>query len=161
MVQDIDKKIKKNPLYKGIIIGLVIIVAALFSFIYFNNRSLNDTVKDTIAWSINDIEMIEIYDYESKELVAQYEDRDNIDQLIYTLDIENWEKAGKISADFSPKYTIEMYHDTEKQDTNNDIEEITVYGNGEYASIFITSPGGAKQNYKTKIDVSNFIENKN
>ena len=106
MVQDIDKKIKKNPLYKGIIIGLVIIVAALFLFIYFNNRSLNDTVKDAIAWSINDIEMIEIYDYESKELVAEYEDRDNIDQLISALDIENWEKAGKISADLSPKYTI-------------------------------------------------------
>ena len=157
MVQNIDKKIKKTPLYKGIIIGLVIIVAALVSFIYFNNRSLNDTVKDTIAWSINDIEMIEVYDYESKELAAKYEDRDSIDQLISTLDIENWEKAGSISNDFSPKYTIELYHDTEKQDTNNDIEEITVYGNGEYASIFITSPGGAKQNYKTKIDVSNFI----
>ena len=95
MVQNIDKKIKKTPLYKGIIIGLVIIVAALVSFIYFNNRSLNDTVKDTIAWSINDIEMIEIYDYESKELAAKYEDRDSIDQLISTLDIENWEKAGK------------------------------------------------------------------
>ena len=75
--------------------------------------------------------------------------------------IENWEKAGKISADLSPKYTIEMFHDTKKQDTNNDIEEITVYGNGEYASIFITSPGGAKQNYKTNIDVSNLIDNKN
>ena len=72
MVQNIDKKIKKTPLYKGIIIGLVIIVAALVSFIYFNNRSLNDTVKDTIAWSINDIEMIEVYDYESKELAAKY-----------------------------------------------------------------------------------------
>ena len=93
MVQNIDKKIKKTPLYKGIIIGLVIIVAALVSFIYFNNRSLNDTVKDTIAWSINDIEMIEVYDYESKELAAKYEDRDSIDQLISTLDIENWEKA--------------------------------------------------------------------
>ena len=127
MVQNIDKKIKKTPLYKGIIIGLVIIVAALVSFIYFNNRSLNDTVKDTIAWSINDIEMIEIYDYESKELAAKYEDRDSIDQLISTLDIENWEKAGSISNDFSPKYTIELYHDTEKQDTNNDIEEITIY----------------------------------
>ena len=157
MVQNIDKKIKKTPLYKGIIIGLVIIVAVLVSFIYFNNRSLNDTVKDTIAWSINDIEMIEIYDYESKELAAKYEDRDSIDQFISALDIESWEKAGNISSDFSPKYTIELYHDTEKQDTNNDIEEITVYGNGEYASIFITSPGGAKQNYKTKIDVSNFI----
>ena len=88
MVQNIDKKIKKTPLYKGIIIGLVIIVAALVSFIYFNNRSLNDTVKDTIAWSINDIEMIEIYDYESKELAAKYEDMDSIDQLISALDIE-------------------------------------------------------------------------
>ena len=92
MVQNIDKKIKKTPLYKGIIIGLVIIVAVLVSFNYFNNRSLNDTVKDIIAWSINDIEMIEIYDYESKELAAKYEDRDSIDQLISTLDIENWEK---------------------------------------------------------------------
>ena len=161
MVHNIDKKIKKTPLYKGIIIGLVIIVAALVSFIYFNNRSLNDTVKDTIAWSINDIEMIEVYDYESKELAAKYEDRDSIDQLISTLDIENWEKAGSISNDFSPKYTIELYHDTEKQDTNNDIEEITIYGNGEYSSIFITSPGGAKQIYKTNIDVSDLIDNKN
>ena len=160
MVQNIDKKIKKTPLYKGIIIGLVIIVAVLVSFIYFNNRSLNDTVKDTIAWSINDIEMIEVYDYESKELAAKYEDRDSIDQLISALDIENWEKAGNISSDFSPKYTIELYHDAEKQDTNHDIEEITIYGNGEYASIFITSPGGAKQNYKTNIDVSDFIDNK-
>ena len=88
------------------------------------------------------------------------EDRDSIDQLISTLDIENWEKAGSISNDFSPKYTIELYHDTEKQDTNNDIEEITIYGNGEYASIFITSPGGAKQNYKTNIDVSDLIDTK-
>ena len=32
MVKDIDKKIKKQPFYIGIIIGLVIIVVALFSF---------------------------------------------------------------------------------------------------------------------------------
>ena len=33
MVKDIDKKIKKQPFYIGIIIGLVIIVVALFSLI--------------------------------------------------------------------------------------------------------------------------------
>ncbi len=161
MVQDMDKKIKRHPLYKGAIIALVLIVAALVSFIYFNNRSLNDTVKDHIAWSISDIAAIEIYDYQSKELTAKYEDRASIDRLISILDIENWEKAENIRSDFRPKYTIELRHDTEKQDTDHDIEEITVYGNGEYASIFITSPGGAKQNYKTNIDVSDLIDNKN
>ena len=44
-----------------------------------------------------------------------------------------------------------------QQDKNDDIEEITIYGDGEYASIFSTSPGGVKQNYKTNIDVSKLI----
>lgn len=31
------------------------------------------------------------------------------------------------------------------------------YENGEYATIFITSPGGVKQNYKTSIDISELV----
>ena len=38
-----------------------------------------------------------------------------------------------------------------------DIKEITLYENGEYATIFITSPGGVKQNYKTSIDISELV----
>ena len=44
MVKDIDKKIKKQPFYIGIIIGLVIIVVALFSFIYANDQRLSGKI---------------------------------------------------------------------------------------------------------------------
>ena len=44
-----------------------------------------------------------------------------------------------------------------KIDEEKDIKEITLYENGEYATIFITSPGGVKQNYKTSIDISELV----
>lgn len=58
MVKDIDKKIKKRPFYIGIIIGLVIIVVALFSFIYVNDKRLSDTTKQDAN---DDIKEITIY----------------------------------------------------------------------------------------------------
>lgn len=157
MVKNIDKKIKKQPFYIGIIIGLVIIGVALLSFIYFNDSRLSDTTKDYANWKISSVEAIEIYDYQSGELITKYDDKNSIDKLITILDIENWEKVGKINDDISSKYTIKLYHDTTKQDKNDDIEEITIYEDGEYASIFSISPGGVKQNYKTNIDISKLI----
>lgn len=157
MVKNIDKKIKKQPFYIGIIIGLVVIVVALFSFIYFNDSRLSDTTKDYANWQLSSVEAIEIYDYQSGELITKYDDKNSIDSLITILDVENWEKVGKINDDISSEYTIELYHNTTQQDKNNDIEEITIYGDGEYASIFSTSPGGVKQNYKTDIDVSKLM----
>lgn len=47
--------------------------------------------------------------------------------------------------------------DHKHQDEEKDIKEITLYENGEYATIFITSPGGVKQNYKTSIDISELV----
>ena len=152
MVKNIDKKIKKQPFYIGIIIGLVIIIVALFSFIYFNDSKLSDTTKDYENWKISSVEAIEIHDYQSGELITKYDNKNSIDKLITILDIENWEKVGKINDDINSKYTIELYYDTKKQDKNNAMEEIVIYGDGEYASIFSTSPGGVKQNYKTNID---------
>ena len=157
MVKNIDKKIKKQPFYIGIIIGLVVIVVALFSFIYFNDSRLSDTTKDYANWQLSSVEAIEIYDYQSGELITKYDDKNSIDSLITILDVENWEKVGNINDDISPEYTIELYHNTTQQDKNDDIEEITIYGDGEYASIFSTSPGGEKQNYKTDIDVSKLM----
>lgn len=115
------------------------------------------TTKDYANWKISSVEAIEIYDYQSGELITKYDDKNSIDKLITILDIENWEKVGKINDDISSKYTIKLYHDTTKQDKNDDIEEITIYGDGEYASIFSISPGGVKQNYKTNIDISKLI----
>ena len=158
MVKDIDKKIKKQPYYIGIIIGLVIIVVALFSFIYANDKSISDTTKDYADFKLNSALSIEIYDFQSGELIAKYEDESRIDKVNNILDIENWEKVENIDKNINPIYTLELCYNTTKQDTNDDIQEITIYNNGEYASFFTTSSGmGLKQNYKTNIDITELI----
>ena len=151
MVKDIDKKIKKQPFYIGIIIGLVIIVVALFSFIYVNDKRLSDTTKDIADLMLNSAVSIEIHDSQSNELITKYEDKSSIDKVNAILDIENWEKVENIDKNINPIYTLELYNDTTKQDANDDIKEITIYSNGEYVSFFTTSPGGVKQNYKTNV----------
>lgn len=158
MVKDIDRKIKKQPFYIGIIIGLVIIVVALFSFIYANDKRISDTTKDYADWILNSVVAIEIHDYQSDELIAKYGDESSIDKVNAILDIENWERVKNIDQDINPIYTLELYYNTTKQDTLDDINEITIYSDGEYASIFTTSPGGVKQNYKTNIDITELIE---
>ena len=158
MVKDIDKKIKKQPFYIGIIIGLVIIVVALFSFIYVNDKRLSDTTKDIADLMLNSAVSIEIYDSQSNELITKYEDKSSIDKFNAILDIKNWEKVENIDKNINPIYTLELYYDTTKQDANDDIKEITIYSNGEYVSFFTTSPGGVKQNYKTNIDIAELID---
>ena len=158
MVKDIDKKIKKQPFYIGIIIGLVIIVVALFSFIYVNDKRLSDTTKDIADLVLNSAVSIEIHDSQSNELITKYEDKSSIDKVNAILDIKNWEKVEDIDKNINPIYTLELYNDTTKQDANDDIKEITIYSNGEYVSFFTTSPGGVKQNYKTNIDIAELID---
>lgn len=157
MVKDIDKKIKKQPFYIGIIIGLVIVVA-LFSFIYVNDKRLSDTTKDYADLMLNSAVSIEIHDSQSDKLIAKYGDKSSIDKVNAILDIENWEKVENIDKNINPIYTLELYDDTTKQDVNDDIKEITIYSNGEYVSFFTTSPGGVKQNYKTNIDIAELID---
>lgn len=157
MVKDIDKKIKKQPFYIGIIIGLVIIVV-LFSFIYANDKRLSDTTKDYADLMLNSAVSIEIHDSQSDKLIAKYGDKSSIDKVNAILDIENWEKVENIDKNINPIYTLELYYDTTKQDANDDIKEITIYSNGEYVSFFTTSPGGVKQNYKTNIDIAELTD---
>ena len=126
MVKDIDKKIKKQPFYIGIIIGLVIIVVALFSFIYVNDKRLSDTTKDIADLVLNSAVSIEIHDSQSNELITKYEDKSSIDKVNAILDIKNWEKVEDIDKNINPIYTLEF---TTKQDANDDINEITIYSN--------------------------------
>ena len=158
MVKDIDKKIKKQPFYIGIIIGLIVIAIALFSFIYVNDKRLGDTTKDIADLTLNSAVSIEIYDSQSNELITKYEDKSSIDKVNAILDIKNWKKVENIDKNINPIYTLELYDDTTKQDANDDIKEITIYSNGEYVSFFTTSPGGVKQNYKTNIDIAELID---
>ena len=158
IVKDIDKKIKKQPFYIGVIIGLIVIVIALFSFIYVNDKRLSDTTKDYADLMLNSAVSIEIHDSQSDKLIAKYGDKSSIDKVNAILDIENWEKVENIDKNINPIYTLELYYDTTKQDVNDDIKEITIYSNGEYVSFFTTSPGGVKQNYKTNIDIAELID---
>lgn len=94
---------------------------------------------------VKGVKVIEIYDAANKELLVKYDDKHNIDKVISALNIKSWKETEK-SIGMNPKYTIKFYCDTTNQDEN-----------GEYATIFITSPGGVKQNYKTSIDISELV----
>lgn len=155
MVKDIDKKIKKHSLYKCVIVILIFMVVGLSAFIHFNNKSMNDTVKDYVDNYVKGVKLIEIYDTANKELLVKYDEKHDIDEVISALNIKSWKDTEK--TDMNPKYTIKLYCDTTKQDEEKDIKEITLYENGEYATIFTTSPGGVKQNYKTSIDISKLV----
>ena len=115
MVKDIDKKIKKQPFYIGIIIGLIVIVIAIFSFIYVNDKRLSDTTKDYADLMLNSAVSIEIHDSQSDKLIAKYGDKSSIDKVNAILDIENWEKVENIDKNINPIYTLELYYDTTKR----------------------------------------------
>lgn len=151
MVEEIDKRGKKNVLYKWLIIGLVIVVIALVSVIYFNDKSLSDTTKDHMNWKINTIKEIEVYDVQKEEVITKYTDQNSIQQFVSILNIENWEKEQKWSKDFNLNYTIKLYFD---EDDKENINEINIYEDGKYTSIFVTYPGGVKEYYKSNIDIS-------
>lgn len=154
MIKDIDKKVKKHALYKGIIIGLIILVVGLSSIIYLTNKSMNDTTKNYVA---NGTEMIELYDSSSKELLLKYDDKKSVQKFISDLNIENWKKA-QINEDMSPQYLIKFYDTMKGANEHVDVNEITIYEGGEYATIFMTSPGGVKQSYKTDINLSELMD---
>ena len=93
----------------------LIIVVALFSFIYANDKRLGDTTKDYADLMLNSAVSIEIHDSQSDKLIAKYGDKSSIDKVNAILDIENWEKVKNIDKNINPIYTLELYYDTTKR----------------------------------------------
>lgn len=122
----------------------------------YRHRYLGGGKRQRMDNYVKGVKVIEIYDAANKELLVKYDDKHNIDKVISALNIKSWKETEK-SIGMNPKYTIKFYCDTTNQDEEKDIKEITLYENGEYATIFITSPGGVKQNYKTSIDISELV----
>lgn len=154
MVNDIDKKVKKHTLYKGIILGLILIIAVLSSVIYLTNKTISDVAKDSIGKD-TEIAVIEVYDSSNKELLKKYDDKNSIKKFISTLNMTSW-KNTNLSENTQPQYLIKFYDSVEEQ--NNKVTELTIYEGGEYATIFMASPGGAKKSYKTKIAISELVD---
>lgn len=89
MVNDIDKKVKKHTLYKGIILGLILIIAVLSSVIYLTNKTISDVAKDSIGKD-TEIAVIEVYDSSNKELLKKYDDKNSIKKFISALNMTSW-----------------------------------------------------------------------
>lgn len=154
MVNDIDKKVKKHTLYKGIILGLILIIAILSSVIYLTNKTISDVAKDSIGKD-TEIAVIEIYNSSNNQLLKKYDDKNSIKRVISALNMKSW-KNTNISENTQPQYLIKLYDSVEEQ--NNHVTELTIYEGGEYATIFMTSPGGAKKSYKTQISISELVD---
>ena len=154
MVNDIDKKVKKHTLYKGIILGLILIIAVLSSVIYLTNKTISDVAKDSIGKD-TEIAVIEVYDSSNTELLKKYDDKNSIKKFISALNMTSW-KNTNLSENTQPQYLIKFYDSVEEQ--NNKVTELTIYEGGEYATIFMASPGGAKKSYKTKIAISELVD---
>lgn len=147
MVNDIDKKVKKHTLYKGIILGLILIIAILSSVIYLTNKTISDVAKDSIGKD-TEIAVIEIYNSSNNQLLKKYDDKNSIKRVISALNMKSW-KNTNISENTQPQYLIKLYNSVEEQ--NNHVTELTIYEGGEYATIFMTSPGGAKKVIKQRL----------
>lgn len=154
MVNDIDKKVKKHTLYKGIILGLILIIAVLSSVIYLTNKTIGDVAKDSIG-NDTEVAVIEVYNSSNNELLKKYDDKNSIKKFISALNMKNW-KNTNISENMQPQYLIKFYDSVEGE--NDNITELTIYEGGEYATIFMTSPGGAKKSYKTQISISELVD---
>lgn len=154
MVNDIDKKVKKHTLYKGIILGLILIIAVLSSVIYLTNKTIGDVAKDSIG-NDTEVAVIEVYNSSNNELLKKYDDKNSIKKFISALNMKNW-KNTNISENMQPLYLIKFYDSVEGE--NDNITELTIYEGGEYATIFMTSPGGAKKSYKTQISISELVD---
>lgn len=153
MVNDIDKKVKKHTLYKGIILGLILIIAVLSSVIYLTNKTIGDVAKDSIG-NDTEVAVIEVYNSSNNELLKKYDDKNSIKKFISALNMKNW-KNTNISENMQPQYLIKFYDSVEGE--NDNITELMIYEGGEYATIFMTSPGGAKKSYKTQISISELV----
>lgn len=153
MVNDIDKKVKKHTLYKGIILGLILIIAVLASVIYLTNKTISDVTKDSIGKD-TEVAVIEVYNSSNNELLKKYDDKNSIKKFISALNMTSWKNAN-ISENTQPQYLIKLYDSVEGQ--NNNITELTIYEGGEYATIFMTSPGGAKKVIKQRLLFQNWL----
>ena len=155
MVNDIDKKVKKHTLYKGIILGLILIIAVLSSVIYLTNKTIGDVAKDSIG-NDTEVAVIEVYNSSNNELLKKYDDKNSIKKFISALNMKNW-KNTNISENMQPQYLIKFY-DSVVEGENDNITELTIYEGGEYATIFYDFSWRSKKSYKTQISISELVD---
>ena len=106
-------------------------------------------------------QLVEVYDYETDEIICKYDTKEDIDSFVINLDIEEW-KISNIPQEDTAKYYIVMYQEPTKkvQDNENssDIEQIatmTIYNSGEYVELKVS---GIKFDFKTSQNLLDIFE---
>ncbi len=106
-------------------------------------------------------QLVEVYDYETDEIICKYDTKEDIDSFVINLDIEEW-KISNIPQEDTAKYYIVMYQEPTKkvQDNENssDIEQIatmTIYNSGDYVELKVS---GMKFDFKTSQNLLDIFE---
>lgn len=145
---------KAKKIFITFTIALIVIGIGIY-FVINSRSSQYDLDNFTKA------QLVEVYDYETDEIICKYDTKEDIDSFVINLDIEEW-KISNIPQEDTAKYYIVMYQEPTKkvQDNENssDIEQIatmTIYNSGEYVELKVS---GMKFDFKTSQNLLDIFE---
>ena len=138
------------------VIIVLIVVIGVIIFLVLNNSKDSSELEE----SIGKAQLVEVYDYDTNELLKTYENKEDIESLINNLGLDKW-KLDKEPNDDTKKYLLKMYQEPTKtvvENSNNEMEEvanIVVYASGEYVE-FTTM--GMEMLFKTNKNIVYLFE---
>ena len=138
------------------VIIILIVVIGVIMFLVLNNSKDSNELEE----SIGKAQLIEVYDYNTSELLKTYENKEDIESLINNLGLDKW-KLDKEHNEDTKRYLLKMYQEPTKtviENSNNEMEEvanIVVYASGEYVE-FTTM--GMEMLFKTNKNIIYLFE---
>lgn len=134
---------------KKIIITFIIAFLVIGLGIYFAIKIDNN---DYDFESFVKAQLVEVYDFETDGILYKYDTKEEIDDFVVNLGIENW-KISSIPQDDIVKYYVVMYQEPTKNviddENNSGIEQIAtmiIYSSGEYVEL---KTSGMKFDFKS------------
>ena len=138
---------------KFIIIAIIFIIVLIGAIILLNVYS--DETEDIVS----NMQLVEVYDFSTNELIIKYESQEEIDDFTKKLAVDNW-NLGNPSSEDTEKYLIKMYKaPTKKLFRKNDDElkevgTIIIYESGEYVSLIVD---GKEVDFQTNTNLANIF----
>ena len=122
------------------VIIVLIVVIGVIIFLVSNNSKDSSELEE----SIGKAQLVEVYDYDTNELLKTYENKEDIESLINNLGLDKW-KLDKAPNDDTKKYLLKM----------EEVANIVVYASGEYVE-FTTM--GMEMLFKTNKNIIYLFE---
>lgn len=138
------------------VIIILLVVIGVIIFLVLNNSKDSNEIEE----SLGKAQLVEVYDYNTNELLKTYEDKEEIESLINNLELDKWE-LGKTPNEDAKRYLLKMYQEPTKtvvENSNNEMEEvasIVVYASGKYVEF---SAMGMEISFKTNKNIISLFE---